>query len=221
MNVVPRVRTPISAGDAARSVVASYHELFGNDPTKPALVAVLSLVWLETGRGESVQNNNLGNLSAGDSFPGDAWRPPWFDFDGGTAVTEQNIRLHEKMLRGEAPKAFRAYATREAGALDFVRQLRGAFPEVLAAAELSDPEAFRVALSQKYSHAYDDPKFTTSFRQLFAEFDRQIVDPDRPDQPHSIGPFLVALGVVGAAGAIFYFTLRPPRLLRAPRRAAA
>jgi hypothetical protein len=228
MNVVPRVTTPLAAADAASVVVRAYRELFGQDPTKRALVSMLSLVWIETARGTSVKNNNLGNISAGESFPGDAWRPPWFDFDGGTAITDQNIKLHERMLRGEAPKAFRAYATREAGALDFVRQLRGSFPEVLAAAELGDPDAFREALAVKYSHDYNDRRATATLASFFEEFSRRIVDPPgdelvRPD-PEGGGhlvPVLVALTIAGTAGALFWLTLNPPKLTRATRRAAA
>jgi hypothetical protein len=218
VNVVPRVTTPLSAADAAVAVVRAYHELFGQDPTKRALVSMLSLVWIETAQGTQVKNNNFGNISASRSFGGDAWRPPWFDFDGGTAITEQNISLHERMLKGQAPEAFRAYPTREAGALDFVRQLRGSFPEVLAAAELGDADAFRVALSQKYSHDYRDTRATKTLQSFFDDFNRRIVSPPGedierpPGAPRTIVPVLVALGIVGVAGAIFYFTLSPPRL---------
>lgn len=225
MNIVPRISTPLTASNAAAAVVRAYREVFGDDPTKRVLVALLSLVWIETAQGTAVKNNNFGNISAGRNFAGDAWRPPWFDFDGGTAVTEQNINLHERMLRGEAPEAFRAYATEELGARDYVRVLRASFPEVLAAAELDDADAFRVALSQKYSQDYRDPRATATLQSFFDEFDRRIVDrpgdelvgPDAP-KGHVLGPVLVALGVAGVAGAIFYFTVNPPTLTRAAAR---
>jgi len=209
--------------------VRAYRELFGTDPTKRGLVSILSLVWIETARGTALKNHNFGNISAGESFPGDAWRPAWFDFDGGTAITERNIELHERMLRGEAPKAFRSYVSTEAGALDFVRQLRGGFPEVLAAAELGDPDAFREALAVKYSHDYSDRRATATLASFFDEFGRRIVDPPgdelvRPDAPGEgghLGPVLVALTIVGAAGGLFWLTLNPPKLTRAARRAAA
>jgi len=74
VNVVPRVTTPIGESEAASVVVRAYHELFGRDPTKRALVSMLSLIWIETARGGAVKNNNLGNITSSETRNGDAWR---------------------------------------------------------------------------------------------------------------------------------------------------
>lgn len=224
MNVVPRIGTPIGENAAATALVKAFHTLFGRDPTKRVLVAVLSLVWVETARGGAVKNNNLGNISAAPSFSGNAWRPPWFDFDGGQekVMTERNLHLHEEMLKGRAPSAFRAYDNADAGALDLVRQLRGTFPEVLDAAETGDPNRFREALAQKYSKDYADPAATESFRQFFEDFDRKITAPpgtvEVGGRELKIAPLLVGFGIAATAAVIAWATLR---VTPAPARARA
>jgi hypothetical protein len=227
VNVVPRITTPISEGEAAGVVVRAYHDLFGRDPTKRALVAMLSLIWIETARGRAVKNHNLGNITSSETRDGDAWRPPWFDFDGGdpAAMTDRNLSLHEQMLQGKAPRAFRAYGSAEIGAADFVRQLRSSFPEVLEAAELGDPDLFRIALSQKYSKDYANPAATKAFAEFFDLFDRKIVRPpgslELPGgREVRLMPIVLAVGIVAAAGAIFWATLRVKPGARAPARAA-
>lgn len=207
MNVVPRRNTPVSARDARTAVLSAYRATFGTNPGDDALALLLALVWIETARGKSVQNWNLGNISASPSYPNDAWRPPWYDLEGGTAATERNIALHEAMLKGQAPSAFRAYPSLEFGALDFVRSLKGSFPEVLRAAETGDATAFRDALAQKYSRDYRDTP-----PENFASLAREFGGSEPGDPGRNVGGrVLLALALAGVAGAIFWATLRPPK----------
>lgn len=220
MNVVPRRNTPIEPRQILDLLRSRWRDVFDTGPTRAGLGLVLALALVETGRGKKVQNNNLGGITASENFPGDAFRPPWFDFEGGTAVTDRNIELHELMRQGKAPKAFRAYSTPELGALDFLRQLRGLFPEVLAAAETGQPETFRLALGEKYSKDYlAKPEVTDTFRKLVAEFSPLLVD--LPDGNAAPGPGLsrgvgvaVALTIAAAGVSVFVLTLRPPKALR-------
>lgn len=221
MNIVPRRNTPIAAAAAAAAVRRAYVQTFGREPSRTAFPLLMALVWIETGRGKSVQNHNFGNITAGKSWPGDAWRPPWFDFDGGTAITERNTHLHEEMLKGRAPSAFRAYDTPEAGALDFVRTLRTSFPEVLEAAELGEPDGFRVALSRKYSGDYKNPKSTPTLAQLQAEFQPFAADlpGDVPgDLPKGVGfvRILLIVGMISTSGVLLWQALRPPKPAKKP-----
>lgn len=131
------------------------------------MLAVLASI--ETARGRSVINNNIGNLSAGPNYQGAVWRPPWFD-PAEAAASPRLQALHVAMQEGRAPSAFRSYPTREEGARDFARQLLHSFPEVMAAALVPNADAFREALAQKYSHDYSNPKATASLAQLMKEF---------------------------------------------------
>lgn len=213
MNVVPRRTTPISAADAAEAVKRAWPQVFGAAISRRAFPLIMALVWIETARGQSLQNNNFGNITAGPSWPGDAWRPPWFDLEGGTNVSERNVHLHEEMLKGKAPSAFRAYATREGGALDFVRTLKASFPEVIEAAESSDPDTFRLALSRKYSGDYKNPDSTRTFAQL-----QQLFDPMATGLPGGlgVGKILLIVAMVSTSGVLIWQALRTP----APKRAA-
>jgi putative peptidoglycan binding protein len=140
----------------------------GRSASKNETGSLLSLIWIETAAGKSVQNHNYGNISASSAFSGSAWRPTWFEID--ESSSERDKSLHRAMLEGKAPSAFRAYDTPEAGMGDFVKQIQRGFPEVLAASDTADPDAFRVALSQKYSKDYSNPNSTKSFASLFRQF---------------------------------------------------
>jgi hypothetical protein len=225
MNIVPRRNTPVSARDALRAVGDSYAAELGRRATSTALALILALVWVETARGRSVQNFNLGNITASEAYSGDAWRPPWFE--PASDADQRTIRLHEAMERGEAPRAFRAYSSLDQGARDFVRSLRRDFPDVLASAELGDPDAFRVELSRKYSKDYEDPASTASIAQFQTEF-AALLPPDPAGgvvtSSSSSGTavrIVVALAAAAAAGgALYWFVLREPPVKPA-RKAAA
>ena len=156
MHVVPTVATQISAEHARDALRAS---MPGIDRESAALL--LALIWVETGRGH-VLNNNVGNITASDAWPGGAWRPPWF-----SDVTNP---LHARMLAGQAPSAFRAYDTLTDGFADFAATLKHTFPTVLAAAATGDAAAFVNALhNSRYSTDYNASHIPT-FRDLSAQF---------------------------------------------------
>lgn len=213
MNVVPRHNTPITEQQARDALRAAYAAEFGQAPDVDEAALLLALVWIETARGESVQNFSPGNITCFDSYTGDAWRPPWFEITD--ASSDRDKRLHADMLAGKAPRAFKAFPTLDAGMRDYVHTLRTTFPEVLVAAKGADPEAFRVALSQRYSGDYKNTKATSTLTTFMREFGGTPKasrspspapvpsDPDAPDSGSSPQPspasFLPVL-VVGSHG---------------------
>jgi hypothetical protein len=217
MNVVPRRNTPLSPSAIVDAVRDAWIGLAGSAPSSDVLRALSALVLIETARGKSVQNNNLGNLSAGSSYGGNVWRPPWFDFDGGTNITDRNLHLHEEMLAGRAPSAFRAYSSPAEGARDFVRLLRGtSYQNVVSAAESGSADAFRRALAERYSKDYANQAATASFEQLFDE-----VSPFVGSSGSGVGGIVAGVLVAGVvAGGAWYFT-RPSSASSSRRRAAA
>lgn len=172
MQVVPRIRTPISLEETK----AILERLFPEEQV-PLIGA---LVFIETARGQSMQNHNFGNITASEQFSGQAWRPTWFEVD--EASSERDKRLHEEMLEGRAPRAFRAYDSPQKGADDFARILRSNFPEILEAASFGEPDNFRVALSKKYSKDYENPAATKTLAQFQEEFG------GRPKGQGPVGP---------------------------------
>lgn len=147
MQIVPAVTTPVSAEQARVHLVAA---MPGIDRDTGTLL--LALIWIETAGGH-LQNFNAGNITANDRWPGGAWRPPWFVVDANSPPIMQH--LHEAMLHGKAPSAFRAYGSMLEGFQDFVRVLQRQFASVLEAAKSGDAAAFVRALHDSgYSHDY-------------------------------------------------------------------
>lgn len=161
MRIVPAASTPLSADRAAAALAVA---MPGIDRESAALL--LALFRVETGG--SPMNNSPGNVTASPRWEGDAWRPPWY---APPFATPKLAALHERMLKGEAPSAFRAYATPAAGFADWDRVLRANFPSVLAAAKTGDPAAFVLALHNSgYSKDYTAAHIPTfvSLREKFA-----------------------------------------------------
>lgn len=231
MNVVARVPTVVSQQDALESTRRLWPSVFGEQPSSQALALILALEWIETAQGKRCFNNNAFNVSAGSTYPNDAWRPPWFDFDGGTNVTDRNVQLHEAMLKGNAPSAFRSYTTLDAGVTDGLRVLRKNNASIIAAAKTGDADKFRTELSQLFSPDFSNPHATDTlgtFRDSFLALmgvpvPVNPVSPGNPVQPapapapgvSSGAGMAIGFGVAALAVGIFFATLHPPRMLRA------
>lgn len=161
MRIVPQASTPLSAEHKRDGLLAA---LPGLDRESAALL--LALVQVETGGAPS--NNNMGNITASSRWEGDAWRPPWFEPH---QTNPKLAALHERMVKGEAPSAFRAYPTAAAGFADFARVLKSTFPTVLEAAKTGDARTFVLALHDSgYSRDYSAAHVPTfvSLRDKFA-----------------------------------------------------
>lgn len=176
MNVVTRKNTPVSAQDCVTALEQAWNPAYGI-LTRELATSLLALCFIETGSGKSMQNYSPGNITAGNSWQGDAWRPPWFTEqpssppDGvSQAAWQRNVTLHDQMLKGQAPSAFRAFPALIEGFEDFTKTLVKQFPDVVEAGREGNADSFRVALSKRYSGDYKNPKATQTFQQLFQTF---------------------------------------------------
>jgi hypothetical protein len=146
MTVVARVVTPVTMETVAplleRGLV-----LIG-EASKNLGEMLLAQIWLEqSGR---PWNWNFGNITASEDYP-TIWRPPWYDKAEAEATTDparraRYLALHEDMLAGKAPKAFRAYDSAEAGMTGYLEHLRKAAPDILRAGKTGDPRKFAEAI---------------------------------------------------------------------------
>lgn len=157
--VVPTLGTPVSLAALKAAITAAF-TAEGRPLTPTQVVNLTVLAAIETGQGGSMKNYNVGNITASARYGGQAWRPPWYHPPGPEAPPRLR-KLHAAMLAGQAPSAFRAYLSLEEGARDYARQLIRTFPEVLAAANQTDPNVLRLALGQKYSRDYLTSASTT------------------------------------------------------------
>lgn len=166
---VPVKKTPITKEQALSGLMYAW----GYGLTREIARGILSLIWIETANGKSLNNKNPGNISASSKYIGKVWRPSWY-FEPTPETPPKIVSLHSLMLKGQAPSAFRAYDTLSQGFEDFVSQLKHTFPEVVEAAKSGTPDDFRIALSKKYSHDYRNPASTKTFESLWSTFEPMV-----------------------------------------------
>jgi len=185
------VSTPMTAAAARDALLAA---LPGVDRSTAALL--LALVWIETAGGH-LQNWNAGNITASSRYGGKAWLPPWF-----RPSTDPHLQgLHERMLAGTAPSAFRAYSTPAEGWGDFVHTLKSTFPTVLQAAGTGDPAAFVHALHDSgYSRDYT-ARHIGPISQLRDKFEALV-----SHLPAGRGFALAGGGALALLAVIFFIT---------------
>lgn len=205
-----RTPTPISLKDAAASLRDAVRAELPSADNPQALELLLALIWLETGRGQSVTQYNYGNLAAGGYANGvehisfePFWRPAWYD--------DEKSSTHQRMLDGQAPSAFRAYGDSQEGMRAFVRLLAGSrYGGLVAAARSGSVESFVQALHDSgYSKDYG-PQHAPTFRSLVSDIRSAAVLPMQTLHSGVPDMLLIAVPVVLAL-AIFAMTLRPKR----------
>jgi len=138
-------RTPLAPSETARVLVASYERLLGRRPTRPLAELLLAHIWLENRRGSAIFEHDWGNITAGASWTGPIWRPPWYDPPPDAPA--RILRLHELMLQGKAPSAFRSYPSHDVGSTAYLRLVHGArYRPLITAAASGDVAAFARAV---------------------------------------------------------------------------
>lgn len=137
--------TYLPPAQLADRLVRSWIAETGRTPSRDLAEFLLAQIILETDWSRAMWRFNWGNISAGSSWPGTAWRPSWY-----TLVPTSSARdrmLHARMLAGQAPNAFRAYSSHDEGARAYVRFLQSAnYAPLLSAANTGDPETFAAAV---------------------------------------------------------------------------
>jgi len=145
--------TSLSAPEAARVLLAAHVAVDGKRPTLAEAELELAHEWIETKRTEAMWRHNWGNLSAGGyvegqerlSWNGDIWRPPWFA--PGEGASPRMLEIHEKMLAGREPSAFRAYGSHQDGAEGLLRLWsRPGYLPLRKAAQTGNPTAYAKAV---------------------------------------------------------------------------
>ena len=164
-------RTPLAPGDAAAQLAGAWQDVLG-EPAPPGGVAVLWAQWaLETGRGQSMVGHNFGGLKG---------HAP----DGGSTVqwTHEGHGENRRRVQGR----FRAYASVQAGARDYVRTLASHFPQALAQARQGNAAGFVDALAHHHYFTADTATYRHAVQRLAHEFSTHGPDaapPLRVDEP--------------------------------------
>lgn len=180
---------------------AIYPLVFERTPTRTEAELLLAHLWLETGG--NVINNNFGNISVAGFYDGeekfisdtDYWRPPWYDVQ--PDAPERYQRLHEAMLAGQAPSAFRSYSLPDAGMQDYLGLLKRRYPGILSAARAGDADRMGKAIVSE-GYTPDAPASTgDSLTSLQREFQEAGIFEGLPSRLKTgLGGF--TLGFIGA-----------------------
>lgn len=153
MSEVPRLSTPHTDAELVPGLIAGLAKRIGSTPVRQLAEMLLAQIRFEG----NINNNNVGNLSAPESWSGNYWRPPWFDQAKIDAITDpalkkQRQEQHEDMLAGKAPRAFRAFNTIEEGLGSYLDLLfKPLYHPLLAAAATGDPVAFATEVHKHYT----------------------------------------------------------------------
>lgn len=195
---LPARRTPASAQEVYSALGRVWRARFGEEPKKESLCVLLSQWALETGRGKSMWNYNLGNIK-GKPGGGDGRCWTFFACNEILPVAHANAAVAKAGLRetgtGEKDVAitstkngmavvwfypnhvaccFRAYRTLDEGAGDYLallhRRFASAWPAVLA----GDPEQFAKLLKAARYYTADENEYARGLRSIFLEYLRTV-----------------------------------------------
>lgn len=207
MAEVPATVTPLAASETAPAFLSAWAQVVGGAPTRTEAEWLLALLWNENARGRAIVQFNWGNLSSS-GRSGNFWRPPWFDPAVVEAMDEPKRSLyrgiHERMLDGQEPSAFQAFADHASGARAWVSALKRNFPSILRAAKRNSAVAMQDAIFQ--SHYCTSPGCKTnaaSYRSLRDEIRAKgLFEGLRPGSSSGGGggfAFVFGIGLLGAA----------------------
>jgi hypothetical protein len=126
-NLVPVVRTQLSAGQAQEALRTAWEKVTGEAPSDKTL-ALITAQWAhETGSGASMYNYNFAGIK-------------------GAGPDGLSVAQHTREGYGASERRivdnFRAYRSAEDGATDYVQLLDKRFPEAVEGARQGDPSAF-------------------------------------------------------------------------------
>lgn len=128
------------------------------------------LAWIVVETARRPIRYNLGNLTLSEqavASGADHWRPPWYTLDEDSS--SRDIYLHDRMLDGKAPAAFRAYTSLEEGLAAMLKLLGRAHYDPLMAAR--SPEQWLEAIaSTSYAPDVDVSKTLPGYTSLVQRF---------------------------------------------------
>lgn len=156
--------TPVTPNEVFLALQGAWQKELHETPHRTSLLVLLSQWALETGRGRSMHCYNLGNVKSGGQS-GD-----WCFFRCNEIIKGKVVWFDP-----DAPECrFRAFATLDDGALDYLRTLYQRFKRAWPAVQAGDPAAFSHSLRLQNYYTADEGQYTRTLVSLFNEFSRSI-----------------------------------------------
>jgi|CZKU01.1.fsa_nt_gi hypothetical protein len=144
-------RTPVSTSDIRRAIGGAYKRMTGAPPSSALLDTLTAQASLETGSGAQMYNFNFGGIK-GVSPHGDT----------ANYLTHEVVGAHDVTLR----QGFRAYASVDDGADDYVRLLSHKFGSALSSAQVGDVHGFAHALKQAGYYTASEDQYASALQSL-------------------------------------------------------
>lgn len=163
--IVPRVRTPLTELELARCLRDGHVRAFDELPDPDRLGCSWAQCALEHARGRAIDNNCVGNVTAGSTWKGDVYE----------------LRVSERVKRDPdvwkvLTLRFRSHSNPIDGAADYWRLLARRFASVLPLFDDGDARGAALRLSELgYYTALSGP-YATAMVELLARY-RRIVGP--------------------------------------------
>lgn len=170
---VPAVKTVVGPQHLYAVLRAAWRTQVQTEPRRTSLLVLLAQWSLETGGGGACIAWNLGNIK---HVPGDGHDYALF-------------RTWE-ILRGqrvELDQTFRAYATLEEGAADYLATIRGRFGYAWPAVENGDVEDFAHKLKLRGYYTAPERDYAAGLRARYTALDAQIEDDTAPKLADVLG----------------------------------
>jgi hypothetical protein len=156
--------TPVTPPQLFGALSRAWQKAFNETPHRTSLLVLLAQWALETGRGHSMHCYNLGNVKSAQKS-GD-----WCFFR-----CNEIINGKEVWFEPDHPACcFRAFASLDDGALDYLNTLHDRFKPAWPAVVAGDPQSFVHLLKINRYFTADEAQYTRSVVSLFNEFSRTL-----------------------------------------------
>ena len=144
-------RTPVSPAELRAAIGRAYSKVTGKATTPELLDTLAAQASLETGRGGSMYNYNFGGIK-GHSSSGET-----ADYLTHEVLGGQDVKIRQ---------GFRAYASLDAGAEDYVKVLQKRFGGALDVARTGNVDGFAHALKQAGYYTASESSYAAALRGL-------------------------------------------------------
>jgi hypothetical protein len=148
-STVDPTRTPVSQTELRAAIDRAYRRVMGKAPSSALLDNLTAQASVETGRGAQMYNYNFGGIK-GSSPTGQTAQCLTHEVVGGKEIAVK--------------QGFRAYASIDQGAEDYVRVLKKSFGVALGKAELADVGGFAHALKQAGYYTASESDYANALR---------------------------------------------------------
>jgi hypothetical protein len=145
--------TPLGGDEAASALSTAYESVTGHAPTAKQLSLLVAQWSLETGGGRAMMNYNFGGIKG----QGPSGLSTSYTTKEGSGATERTL-----------VDRFRAYGSAAEGATDYLRTLRGRFPQAFDAVKSGDAGGFAHALKREGYYTGSEVDYTRAVASMSA-----------------------------------------------------